>query len=171
MNRALAAEGQDARNRLQLQMLEGDSLDDASAGLAFLHTLRGVDAHRIALVGHSYGASLTLVMAERDDSVRAAVAFSGSTASWAHSPPLRARLVAAVDHAKMPIFLIEAANDFSVEPTKVLSSEMERLHKPYRSRIYPAVGTSAEDGHGFIDLGVAAWEADVFAFLDAEMHR
>ena len=171
MNRVLAAEGQDARNRLQLQMLEGDSLDDASAGLAFLRTLHGVDAHRIALVGHSYGASLSLLMAERDDTLRAAVAFSGSTASWDRSPPLRARLVTAVDHAKMPIFLIEATNDYSIEPTKMLSAEMERLHKPYRSRIYPAVGTSADDGHGFIDLGVDTWEADVFEFLDAEMRR
>jgi carboxymethylenebutenolidase len=60
MDRELAAHGQDARNRLQLALLESDQLNDALAGLAFLRALPEVDSHRIAVAGHSFGASLTL---------------------------------------------------------------------------------------------------------------
>lgn len=167
MDRELAAHGQDARNRLQLRMLEGDSLEDAVAGLAYLRKRADVDPHALVLVGHSYGASLTLLMAEHESSLRAAVAFSGSAASWDHSPQLQARLLAAVDRTSVPIFFIQAANDYSIAPTNVLSAEMKRQGKIYQARIYPAVGRNADEGHDFVDLGVAVWEADVFSFLDA----
>jgi hypothetical protein len=48
---------------------------------------------------------------------------------------------------------------------------MERLGKPHRVKIYPAAGTSADDGHRFVYLGVATWEADVFEFLDEYMRQ
>ena len=96
MDRELALHGQDARNKLQLELLQTDQLTDAFAGLAFLRALPEVDTHRVAVAGHSFGASLTLLMAERDSALRAAIAFSGLTASWERSPQLRARLIAAV---------------------------------------------------------------------------
>ena len=107
MDRELATHGQDARNKLQLELLQTDQLSDALAGLAFLRALPEVDTHRVAVAGHSFGASLTLLIAERDSALRAAIAFSGSTASWEHSPQLRARLIAAVGRTTVPIFFIE----------------------------------------------------------------
>jgi carboxymethylenebutenolidase len=84
---------------------------------------------------------------------------------------LRARLLAAVGHTTVPIFFIQAENDYSVAPAKELSAEMERLGKPHRVRIYPPVGQTADDGHAFVFLRVGAWEPDVFDFLQERMRR
>jgi carboxymethylenebutenolidase len=165
MSRALREKGQDARNELQLQLLETE-LSDVLGGLAFLRALPDVDTDRVAVAGHSFGASLTLLIAERDSALRAAIAFSGSAASWEHSPQLRARLIAAVRRTTVPIFFIQAENDYSIAPAKTLSAEMERLGKPHRIKIYPSIGQTAIEGHDFYYLGLSIWEPDVFAFLD-----
>lgn len=169
MDRELAAHGQAARNRLQLELLQTDHLTDARAGLTFLRALPEVDKRRIAIAGHSFGASLTLLVTERHSALHAAVAFPGSTASWDHSPQLRERLIAAVRRKSVPIFFIEAENDYSIAPAKTLSAEMERLGKPHRIKIYPPVGQTADDGHGFVFSRVGEWEPDVFNFLQERM--
>jgi len=170
MDSALAAGGQDARNLLQLRLLETDELNDALAGLAFLRALPEVDARRVAAAGHSFGGSLTLLLAERDSTLAAAVDFGGAAASWKPSPELRARLLKAVDGTKVPVFFIHAANDYSIAPGEALAAEMKRLGKPHRLRIFPPFGATASQGHNFVHLGIA-WEPDVFAFLDKYMRR
>ncbi len=169
MDTELATRGQRARNRLQLELLETDEISDPLAGLAFLRTLPEVDPHRVAVAGVSFGGSLTLLVAERESSLRAAVVFATAGYSWERSPQLRARLLAAVRRIATPVFFIHAANDYSVAPGNVLGAEMARLGKPHRVAIYPPVGRTADDGHAFIDLGVATWEPDVFTFLDEHM--
>ena len=114
---------------------------------------------------------MTLLIAERDPTLRAAVDFGGAAGSWEGSPPLRERLLAAVDASKVPTLFIHAANDYSIAPGQELGKEMERLHKPHRVKIYPAAGATTDDGHRFIYLKVAAWEPDVFAFLEQCMRR
>lgn len=168
-DRAMAEQGQDARNNLQLQLMETVELDDALAGLRFLRSLGEVDKRRVAVAGHSFGGSLTLLMAERDSSFRAAIVFSGSARSWPQSPELRRQLMAAVDRTVVPTFFLFAANDYSVAPAESLSAEMARLGKPHRLKIYPPVGHTPQEGHGFVHLCVASWEPDVFAFLDPLM--
>lgn len=167
----LAANGREARNRLQLRLLEADELDDALAGMAFLRALPEVDSRRLAVAGHSFGGSLTILLAERDSSLAAAVDFAGAAGSWESSPQLRARLLAAVASTRVPIFFIHAANDYSVAPGKALAAEMARLGKPHRINIYPPFGTTASEGHNVVDLSVATWEHDVFAFLDEHLQR
>src|SRR4029450_11342699 len=61
MNREFAARGQEARNALQLQLLEHRDLDDATEALNFLRHRPEVDANRIAVVAHSFGGSLTIL--------------------------------------------------------------------------------------------------------------
>lgn len=170
MDRELAAHGQEARNLLQLQLLETDQLSDARAGLAFLRTLPEVDSRRVAVAGHSFGGSLALLLAEADTTVRAMVVFGGSAGSWDQSPQLRARLLEAVHKTTAPVFFIQAANDYSTAPSAVLSAEMTRLGKPNQAKIYSSVGQTAADGHDFVYLGVATWESDVFSFLADHMH-
>jgi dienelactone hydrolase len=158
--------GQDASNRLQLQLLETDQLGDAGASLAFLRSLPEVDSHRIAVVGHSFGGSLTLLLAERDRAVRAMVVFGGAAASWPRSAPLRARLLAAVNGISVSTLLVYAANDYSLAAAHALDAEMSRLAKPHELRIYPASGGTAAKGHNLVFRAPATWEHDVFAFLD-----
>jgi len=171
MDEAAATRGQNARNALQNQLLEGRELSDALAGLARLRTVPDVDPHRVALLGHSFGGSLSVLMAERDPSLRAAVIFSGAGYSWDRSADLRARLLQAARRASAPMFFVHAANDYSTHSGRALDAELARLGKPHRLKIYPPVGQTADDGHDFPNNSVAIWEPDVFAFLDPYMRN
>jgi dienelactone hydrolase len=169
IRQALADKGQEARNRVQMELLEGDDLSDVVAGLAFLRSRPEVDARRVAVAGHSFGGSLTLVVAERDTTVRAALVFGGAAGSWDRSPALRARLGTAVRKTTVPVFLIYAANDYTTAPAKALAAEMERAGRPHRVKIYPPSGRTPAEGHDLVYREVPRWEPDVFAFLDQQM--
>ena len=171
MNSESAAHGQEARNALQLQLLDHREMDDALSALKFLRALPYVDANDVALVGHSFGGSLTVLMAEREPNLRAVVVFSGAGASFDRSPELRARLLAAVDHIAAPIFFLHAENDYSLSSGKVLDARREQIGKPHRLKIYPPIGRTVDDGHDFLHLGANLWEPDVFAFLDENMRK
>jgi carboxymethylenebutenolidase len=171
MNEELAVHGQHARNLLQMELLEGREMTDATAGLVFLRGLPEVDRSMIAVVGHSFGGSLSVLMAVREPTLRAAVLFSCAGYSWDNSPELRARLLDAVRRTVAPMFFIHAANDYSTNPGKALDAELERLGKPHRLRIYPPVGQTPDEGHDFPNNSVAVWEPDVFAFLDSHVRR
>ena len=69
MDREGAAHGQSARNALQMELLEGRELADARAALAFVRRLPDVDARRVAIVGHSFGGSLSVLMTEREPDI------------------------------------------------------------------------------------------------------
>jgi len=171
MNSEFAAHGQGARNALQLRLLENRELSAATAGLAFLRGLADVDQHKLAIVAHSFGGSLTVLQAEKEPDLRALVIFSGSGYSWDRSPELRARLLTAITHIRAPVFFIHAANDYSLNPGKILDARLEQLGKPHRLKIYPPIGSTPDDGHNFPLLGVSIWEPDVFAFLDEQMRK
>jgi dienelactone hydrolase len=171
LQREEAMKGKEARQHLQFVLATTDHLDDVMAALSLLKTAPAIDARRIAIAGHSFGGQLTLLAAERDNSVRAAVMFAAAANSWEHSSQLRDRLLAAADKATAPIMLIQAANDYSTAPSYALAEELERLHKPHLLKIYPPVGRTSEDGHNFLYLAIPQWEHDVFGFLDEHVKR
>ena len=171
MNSESATHGEEARNALQLQLLEDREMDDTLCGLKFLRALPYVDPKDVAAVGHSFGGSLTVLLAEREPSLRAVVVFSGAGYSFDRSLELRTRLLAAVDHIAAPIFFIHAENDYSLSSGKVLDARREQIGKPHRLKIYPAIGHTVDEGHDFIHLGVNIWEPDVFIFLDENMRK
>lgn len=170
MNREFAARGQDARNALQLQLLEHRELDDATEALNYLRRRPEVDANRIAVVAHSFGGSLTILQATKERDLRAVVIFSGAGYSWDQSPELRARLLAAAAEIHARCFFIHAANDYSVNPGTALDARLAELGKPHTLKIYPPIGRTPDDGHDFPFSGIKIWEVDVFAFLDKTMH-
>jgi dienelactone hydrolase len=169
--RAEIAEGEEARDHLNFVLMTTDHLDDGTAALSFLKTLREVDAHRIAVAGHSFGSQLTLLEAARDPAVRAAVTFSGAAKSWSSSEELRALMLATVRTIRVPVLLLQAANDYSVAPGRAIAGELARLSKAHVLKIYPSVGETASDGHNFLYTNVGLWEDDVFRFLDEHVKR
>jgi len=171
MNSESAAHGQQARNALQLQLLENREMEDALSGLKFLQALPYVDARNVAAIGDSFGGALTVLLAEREPNLRALVVFSGTGYSFDRSPELRARLLAAIDHIAAPVFFIHAENDYSLSSGKVLDARREHIGKPHRLKIYPPIGHTVDDGHNFLQLGVTIWETDVFAFLNENMRK
>jgi carboxymethylenebutenolidase len=158
--------GNDARQHLQFVLLTTEQLDDVIAALAFLKTLPGVDPGRIGVAGHSFGGQLTLLAAESDKTVRAAVTFAAAANSWDRSTELRERLTSAIHKTNAAIMLTHAENDFGITAGKALGAELKRLNKVYKLKIYPPVGLTPEDGHGMLYENIPAWESDVFEFLD-----
>jgi carboxymethylenebutenolidase len=171
LRREEATKGKEARQHLQFVLATTDQLEDVMAGLSFLKAAPAIDAKRIAIAGHSFGGQLTLLAAERDNTVRAAVTFAAAANSWEASRELRDRLLPAADKATAPIMLIQAANDYSTAPSYALAHELERSHKPYLLKIYPPFGRTSEDGHNFLYLAIPQWEDDVFRFLDEHVKR
>jgi carboxymethylenebutenolidase len=166
-----AAKGKEARQHLQFTLMMTDQLDDVMAALAFLKSAPRIDSHRIAVAGHSFGGQLTLLAAERDPSIRAAVTFAAAANAWERSPELRARLLSALNKTNAAIMLTHAENDYGTTAGRAMADELERLHKPHLLKIYPAVGLTSDDGHGMLYEDIPAWEDDVFKFLDQYVKR
>jgi len=156
-----------ARRMVELQEAE---VDDVVAGLTYLKSQPFVDPTRIGISGCSYGGIQTLLSGERDLGVRALVPFAPGAMAWEQNPPLRDRLIHAVDLVKAPVFLIQAKNDYNLAPSQVLSKEASKKHKNFQSKIYPAFGRTHQDGHwGFCSSATDEWGNDVLAFLEAQM--
>jgi len=152
-----------------VELLQAE-VDDVIAGLNYLKSLPFVDPSRIAISGCSYGGIQTLLAGERDLGVKALVPFAPGAMSWEQNPLLQDLLIRAVDRAKAPVFLIQAQNDYSLDPSHVLSKEASKKHKDFQSKIYPAFGKSHQDGHwGFCSSANDVWGADVLAFLETQM--
>jgi carboxymethylenebutenolidase len=156
-----------ARRMVELQE---DEVDDVVAGLTYLKSQTFVDPARIAISGCSYGGIQTLLTGERDLGIKALVPFAPGAMSWEENLPLRDRLVRAVDHVKAPVFLIQAKNDYSLAPSQALSKEAEKKHTNFQSKIYPAFGSSHQDGHwGFCSTATDVWGNDVLDFIQTKM--
>jgi len=158
----------DERNKVQLELMDLH-MKDVMGAIQYLETLPFVDRNRIAVAGCSYGGSLTLFAAERNLPLRAAVNFAGGAVSWKQSPELRERMLRSARGAKVPIFLIQAENDYDLNPSRALAQELDRIKKPHQITIFPAHGSTAREGHNFCVSGGKIWEGEVFSFLQKAM--
>lgn len=157
------------RNRLQVELYSTVALGDQLAALAYLKTRPDVDTSRIAVSGWSAGGQLALIGAEADPGYRVAVACSSASVSWDASPELQQRLVATVAKIKIPVLLFQAQNDYSLNPQMTLGAEFRRLGKPYEAMVYPAHGTTAQNGHEFCVDSPDAWGDRVTTFIRKNM--
>jgi carboxymethylenebutenolidase len=172
MNNAFKEKGQEERNKVQLQHLETDQLQDMIPGVTFLRRRKDVDTNRMAVMGHSFGGSLALLLAENDHRLKAVVAFSPAGYSWNLSPQLRTRLISAVKNITAPVMITHAQNDYSsTTPGYALDSVMNQLNKPHVLKIYLKFGNTVSEGHNLIFLSIETWEADVFKFLGESLQR
>ena len=160
------AKGDDSANLLQLKLLEGEQFDQSISALALLRSMKIVDSRRVAVVGHSFGGLLAMLLAEHDPSIRAVANFGGGARSWPRSSYLRDRLIVATKKLTTPVLFLQATNDYSTAPTEVLAAELARQGKIQQTRIYPAFGKTPGEGHSIIYLSIPTWEHDVFQFLD-----
>jgi dienelactone hydrolase len=154
------------RGQVQTELL-AEQADDVEAAVGYVKSLSYVYPDRIAVMGCSYGGIETLLTAERDLGLKAAVDFAGASESWGNTI-LQERLKQAVDNSTVPIFFLQAENDYHTEPTKVLSAEMianNTNHEEVEAKIYPPYGTTPEEGHGGFCMNPSIWGEDVLAFI------
>lgn len=152
------------------RLLKTDHLNDQLAGLAWLQKQQFVKPSRIAVMGNSFGGIETILGTEHGKYC-AAIDASGAAQSWASAPELQALLTESVQHAQAPIFFFQAANDYDLAPSRTLSEAMKKAGKKFEMKIYPAFGTSPEEGHSFAYMGSATWADDVFGFLKQHCGR
>ena len=169
MANAFKINGQEGRNKVQLEKLQTDELEDMVAGLDFIRKRSDVDTKRIAVVGHSFGGSLALFLAEREPELRAVILFSAAGYSWDRSASLRSRLIKAVQHLSAPVMIIHAQNDYSLNPGSVLDSALTSMHKRHLVKIYSQFGATNGEAHNLIFLGTDIWQRDVFNFLHSSI--
>jgi carboxymethylenebutenolidase len=165
INAAEKKGGQAAASAEMIRLLQTDHLNDQLAGLAWLRRQPFVRSSQIAVAGNSFGGVEVLLGAEWG-SYCAAIDSAGAAQSWAEVPQLQAVMTKAVTNSRVPIFFFQAANDYDLSPSKVLSAAMKQASKPYELKIYPAYGTSTGEGHTFGYFGAAVWADDVFSFLN-----
>lgn len=171
LNRAFKEKSLDERNTLQVHLLETEQLEEMRAGVRVLRSRQDVDTNRLAVIGHSFGGSLALLLAADDPSLKAVVDFGGGARSWDRSPELRTRLTTAVAHILVPVLFIHARNDYSTGPADSLGAVMDRLARSHSVKIYPPFGNNTDVGHNFVFLGIEIWEPDVLKFLNESLRH
>ena len=152
------------------RLLATDHLDDQVAALDWLRTQSFVRSKAMATMGNSFG-GIEAVLGAEQGGYCAAVDAAGGAESWAEAPQLRALMTRAVTNATSPILFFQAANDFSIEPSRSLFAARRSAGKPAEIRIYPGFGRSAKSGHSFPYRGVEVWRDDVIAFLERHCLR
>jgi len=168
LDRANQSGGPQARSRKLVELMELH-LQDQIAALDYLKSVPGVDPQRIVVAGCSFGGIQTVLMAEKGLGLRAAIDFAGAAQNWQHSPDLRSRMTDSVQHAKMPVFFIQAKNDYDVSPSRDLAAAMEKSSKPHELQIFPKFGNSNQEAHEFCVHGSAIWGPQVLQFLSQSM--
>ena len=149
--------------------LQDEYNKDVKAAIRWLREQPYVDGNRMAVTGCSYGGIQTLLTAEKGEGLRAAMPFAPGAMSWANAA-LQRREIAAARNSGMPLFLIQAANDYSTGPSDVLGPIIRSKGGVNRARLYPAFGASHQEGHGGFacwEEGIAIWGPDVLKFLEA----
>jgi len=74
-------------------------------------------------------------------------------------------MIRAVRHSEMPVFFIQAKNDYDISPSRDLAAEMEKSGKPHAIQIFPSFGKTNQDAHEFCVHGGELWAPQVFSFL------
>jgi hypothetical protein len=68
------------------------------------------------------------------------------------------------------VFILQARNDYSIQPTEVLGKIAKA--QGGQARIYPGFGKTPQEGHwGFATTspGIAVWGEDVLQFIEAAL--
>jgi carboxymethylenebutenolidase len=152
---AQAPPGERARRVVELQQAE---VDDVLAALNYLKSQPFLTPPVLPFQVALTAGIQTLLTGEHDLGVMALVPFAPGAMSWEQNVPLQDRLIRAVDLAKEPVFLIQAENDYSLAPRRVLSEEANKKKKDFQSKIYPAFGKTHLDGHwGFCSPATDVW--------------
>jgi dienelactone hydrolase len=144
----------------------GKESDDVLAALDCVAALPEVDKRHIGVIGSSFGGINTLLAASRTDRFTCAVEFAGAAMNWPRTPRLREFMTEAAHRVAMPLFLVQAANDYSIRPTLELAESLKDTGRVVWSKIFPSFGINEMEGHLLESRGSQLWAEDVHRFLE-----
>ena len=142
--------------------------DDILAALDVVAALPEIDAGHIGIMGSSFGGTTTLLAAAKTDRFTCAIDFAGAAMNWDRTPALRELMTSAALRLSMPVFFIQAENDYSIRPTRELAAALEGK-KVMQSRVFPVFGVNHHEGHLLESRGPTVWAADVRRFLERHL--
>lgn len=157
-------EGNAARFPLMIKLHETSQMADQLAAISFLKTVKGIDTQRIIIAGHSFGGIQSMLIAGHPRGAKAIINFAGAAMVWGKSAEVNDWLKKMAEQATIPVYFIQAKNDFSIEPSAVLSEEMKKAGKTCVVKIYPPYKQSEMEAHFFIEA-VQEWGPDLFRTL------
>jgi dienelactone hydrolase len=140
---------------------------DVVAAFEALHEISAVDGRRVGVMGSSFGGTTSLLAAAKCTALKCLVDFAGAAMIWDRAPRVREVLHRAAGEATQPAFYIQAANDYSVLPTRELSRSAREAGRTVWSKIYSSWGLTPHEGHLFESRGMQVWGGDVRRFLEA----
>ena len=143
--------------------------DDVLAAFKYLAPLPGIDGDRIGVMGSSFGGTNTLLAAAREPRFRCAIEFAGAAMNWDRNPVIAAYMVAAAKQVTMPIYFVQAANDFSIRPTEDIAHALHGSSVPYQAKIYPPFGHTHYEGHFLAGRGSQIWAPEMRHFLERHL--
>jgi dienelactone hydrolase len=149
--------------------LAEESNEDVVAALSWLKKQSDIIPDEIVVAGVAYGGLQSLLAAERGLDLRACIAFSPVAMSWGNRE-IRQRTIEAVQRCKVPMFLLQAENDYTLAPSDMLGPIIHEKGGANQAKVYPAFGTTHAEGEiGFAcwEEGIKVWGSDVLEFLRA----
>lgn len=156
--------GTDLYDQQLVARLESES-DDVVAAIDHVAKFPEVDADRMAVMGSSFGGTVTLWAATKASQICCAVDFAGAAINWDHTPQLRQAMIDATLKINCPIYFLQAANDYSVGPTQTLGTLHGEASHPISSKVFEAFGITKDEGHYFEKYGSLIWGPQVRSFL------
>jgi carboxymethylenebutenolidase len=143
--------------------------DDVLAAFAHVRKQARIDPARIGVMGSSFGGVNTLLAASREPQFRCAVEFAGAAMNWDRNPTIAAHMIEAARKVRMPIYFVQAENDFSIRPTKEIAAALKGSGVPYEAKIYPPFGRTPYEGHFLAGRGPLVWGPDIRHFLEKHL--
>jgi dienelactone hydrolase len=143
--------------------------DDVLAALDVVAALSEIDADHVGVMGSSFGGTTTLLAASKTNRFTCAIDFAGAAMNWDRTPGLRALMHEAARRVAMPLFLIQARNDYSIRPTIELAQALAGTGQIVQSRVFPEFGVNHHEGHLLERSGPAVWAGDVRRFLERHL--
>jgi hypothetical protein len=157
--------GSEDYDRQLAARLDAESAD-VLAALDVVAALPEIDARHIGVMGSSFGGVTSLLAASKTDRFTCAIDFAGAAMNWDRTPGLRRLMTEAAMRLTMPVFFIQAENDYSIRPTRELAAALAGAANPVQARLFPPFGVNANEGHLLESRGPAVWSAEVRRFLE-----
>ncbi len=150
---------------------------DALAAIEAIADEPEVDASRIAMMGWSFGALVSVFAAARTDRLFAVINQAGGSLNFLRSSPLREALDAAARALTTPVCCMVAKNDGTVDGARRVHAILASRGVPAELKIYPPFTPKQPidgiaPGHLIFGAeGVPIWGDDVIRFLSDHSRR